>query len=77
MSQPRFVDTVPILVESEIGISILPKSFEAVSSHSLRFIEIDGIEGHDFELVAAWKKNNWNPSIPIFLEVLANEELTM
>jgi DNA-binding transcriptional LysR family regulator len=74
VSQPRFVDTVPILVEAEMGISILPKSFEAVSSPSLRFIEIDGLEGHDFELVAAWKKKNLNPSISIFLEVLANEE---
>ncbi|MBT2653969.1 LysR family transcriptional regulator [Bacillus sp. ISL-18] len=71
VSQPRFVDTVPVLVESEIGISILPKSFEAVSSPSLRFIEIDGMEGHDFELVMAWKKNNLNPSISMFLDVLA------
>jgi DNA-binding transcriptional LysR family regulator len=71
VSQPRFVDTVPILVESELGISILPKSFEAVSSPSLRFIEIDGLEGHDFELVMAWKKNNLNPSISLFLNVLA------
>lgn len=70
VSQPRFVDTVPILVESEMGISILPKSFEAVSSPSLRFIEIDGLEGHDFELVMAWKKNNLNPSISMFLDVL-------
>lgn len=37
ISQPRFVDTVPILVESEMGISILPKSFETISSSSLRF----------------------------------------
>ena len=71
VSQPRFVDTVPILVESEIGISILPKSFEAVSSPSLRFIEIDGLEGHDFELVMAWKKNNLNPSISLFLNILS------
>ncbi|MEH7545876.1 MULTISPECIES: LysR family transcriptional regulator [Bacillaceae] len=70
VSQPRFVDTVPILVESEMGISILPKSFEAVSSPTLRFIEIDGLEGHDFELVMAWKKNNLNPSISLFLDVL-------
>jgi DNA-binding transcriptional LysR family regulator len=70
VSQPRFVDSVPVLVESEIGISILPKSFEALSSPSLRFIEIDGLDDNHFELVVAWKKNNLNPSIALFLDVL-------
>jgi DNA-binding transcriptional LysR family regulator len=76
VSQPRFVDTVPILVESEIGISILPKSFEVVSSPSLRFVEIDGTVDSDCELVLAWKKNNLNPSIQLFLDVLEKEILT-
>ena len=70
VNQPRFVDTVPVLVESEIGISILPKSFEAISSSSLRFVEIDGVKESDCELVLAWKKNNMNPSIQLFLNVL-------
>ena len=70
VNQPRFVDTVPVLVESEIGISILPKSFEAISSSSLRFVEIDGVKDSDCELVLAWKKNNLNPSIQLFLNVL-------
>ncbi|MGI8384251.1 LysR family transcriptional regulator [Robertmurraya sp. P23] len=70
VSQPRFVDTVPILVESEMGISILPKSFETISSSSLRFVEIDQFDDQDFELVIAWKKNNLNPSLSLFLKVL-------
>jgi DNA-binding transcriptional LysR family regulator len=70
VSQPRFVDTVPVLVESEMGISILPKSFEAISSSSLRFVEIDQFDDQDFELVIAWKKNNLNPSLSLFLKVL-------
>jgi DNA-binding transcriptional LysR family regulator len=72
VSQPRFVDTVPVLVESEMGISILPKSFEALSSPWLRFVEIDGLRDQDFELVIAWKKNNLNPSIQAFLNVLTS-----
>jgi DNA-binding transcriptional LysR family regulator len=72
VSQPRFVDTVPVLVEAEMGISILPKSFEAISSPVIRFLEIDDINNeNDFELVIAWKKNNLNPSISIFLDVLS------
>ncbi len=72
VSQPRFVDTVPILVESELGISILPKSFEAISSPTLHFIEIDGENGHHCELVLAWKKNNLNPSFQLFFDALTN-----
>jgi DNA-binding transcriptional LysR family regulator len=72
VSQPRFVDTVPILVESEIGISILPKSFEAISSPSLRFIKMDGVKDNDCELVIAWKKDNLNPAIQLFLDVLTS-----
>jgi len=72
VSQPRFVDTVPILVESEIGISILPRSFEAISSPSLRFIKMDGVKDNDCELVIAWKKDNLNPAIPSFLSVLTS-----
>ncbi|MEH7073481.1 LysR family transcriptional regulator [Neobacillus drentensis] len=76
VNQPRFVDSVPILVESEMGISILPKSFEAFASASLSFIEIEGAKNHDCELVAAWKKNNLNPSIQLFLEVLEEKIMT-
>jgi DNA-binding transcriptional LysR family regulator len=76
VNQPRFVDTVPVLVESEIGISILPKSFEAVSSSSLCFVEIDGAVDSDCELVIAWKKNNLNPSIQLFLDVLEENIIT-
>jgi hypothetical protein len=50
--------------------SILPKSFEAFSSSSLLFIEIGDLKNQDCELVIAWKKNNLNPSISLFLDVL-------
>jgi len=70
VSQPRFADTVLILVEAGMGIAILPKDFEASSHSELRFIEIDDVDDHLFELAVAWKMTNINPSIPIFLEVL-------
>lgn len=70
VSQPRFVDTVLILVESGMGIAIMPKSFETESNPALRFVEIDGVGDLYFELAAAWKKGNINPSIPLFLEQL-------
>ncbi|WP_123039630.1 LysR family transcriptional regulator [Cohnella candidum] len=69
-SQPRFVDTVMILVEAGLGIAILPKDFEMSASSSLRFVEIEDSEDGSFELAVAWKKGNLNPSIPLFLEEL-------
>ncbi|MEB3103605.1 LysR family transcriptional regulator [Ferviditalea candida] len=71
VSQPRFVDTVLILVEAEIGIAVLPRSFKLMSDANLRFLEIETEEDKYFELVVAWKKMNVNPSIPIFLQVLS------
>ncbi|WP_462409516.1 LysR family transcriptional regulator [Neobacillus sp. Marseille-QA0830] len=70
VNQPRFVDTVPVLVEAEMGISILPKSFESISSPSLCFIEMDDVKNNDCELVLAWKKNNLNPSIRAFIHTM-------
>lgn len=70
VSQPRFVDTVLILVEAELGIAILPKDFEPRSNPAIHFIEIEEVDNSTFELAVAWKKTNMNPSIPIFLKEL-------
>lgn len=70
VSQPRFVDTVLILVEAELGIAILPKDFESRTNPTIQFIEIEEADNNTFELAIAWKKTNMNPSIPIFLKQL-------
>lgn len=67
--EPRLLHTVLLLVESGMGIAILPKSLRLHSSPSLRFIDIDG-EKNEYDLVVAWKKNNGNPSIQLFIKEL-------
>ncbi|SDK73364.1 LysR family transcriptional regulator [Natronincola ferrireducens] len=69
VSEPKLLNTVLLLVDSGMGIAILPKSLKLHSSPSLRFIDIEG-EKIEYELVVAWKKANENPSIPLFLKEL-------
>ncbi|MFZ5967446.1 MAG: LysR family transcriptional regulator [Bacillota bacterium] len=65
--EPRLLHTVLLLVDGGMGIAILPKSLQLYSSPSLRFVDIEG-DKNEYDLVAAWKKTNMNPSIPLFLK---------
>ena len=69
VSHPRFVDSVLVLVESEIGIGVLPSDFEAYASPQIRFVPIEGVEDNHFELAIAWKETNMNPSVALFLDL--------
>ncbi|MEH7083254.1 hypothetical protein V7139_11025 [Neobacillus drentensis] len=62
--------TIAFETEPIPWISSLP------SSSSLKFVEIEGVKNHDCELVVAWKKNNLNPSISLFLEILEDKIMT-
>ncbi|MDW7671103.1 MAG: LysR substrate-binding domain-containing protein [Bacillota bacterium] len=65
--EPRLMQTLLMLVDAGLGISILPLSAQLQASDTLRFIPLkEQQQGH--ELVAAWKRNNTNPSIPLFLK---------
>lgn len=69
-SQPRFVDTVMILVEAGLGIAILPRDFGMLASPALRFVDIEDAGDSAFELAVAWKADSLNPTVPLFLEEL-------
>jgi DNA-binding transcriptional LysR family regulator len=69
VSEPSLLSTVLMMVDSGMGIAILPKSLKLHSSPSLRFVDIQG-EKTEYELVAAWKRTNTNPSISLFLDAL-------
>jgi DNA-binding transcriptional LysR family regulator len=68
--QPRFIDTVLLLVEAEMGVAILPQCMEAYANDSLKFVDLKGVENNRIDLIAAWKRTNTNPTVPIFLEAL-------
>ena len=63
------IEAVLMMVDAEIGITILPKYFQLYASPTLRFINI---EGDDFkvDVLASWKKINKNPSLSLFIEEL-------
>ncbi|MGE8081891.1 LysR family transcriptional regulator [Peribacillus loiseleuriae] len=63
------IEAVLMMVDSGIGITILPKFLQLYYSPTLRFINI---EGDDFkvDVVASWKKMNRRPSLSLFIEVL-------
>ena len=56
-----------MLVEAGVGIALVPKSLQSLAGDSVYFIPISGVDD-SFELVAAWKEENKNPSIPHFLD---------
>ncbi|MBP2656501.1 MAG: transcriptional regulator AlsR family [Firmicutes bacterium] len=69
VAQSRFLETVLLLIESDVGISILPRFFELYATPNLRFIELEG-ENETMKLVVAHHVDNDNPTIPLFLEEL-------
>ncbi|NRD80894.1 LysR family transcriptional regulator [Bacillus sp. BRMEA1] len=65
VSHPHF-DTVLLQVEANLGITVLSRHGKAFASPSLRFIDIEHTV-ENIDLVMAWKTNNTNPCIPLFL----------
>lgn len=63
------IEAVLMMVDSEMGITILPKYFQLYASPTLRFINIEG-DDFKFDVLASWKKLNKNPSLSLFIEEL-------
>lgn len=72
ISQVHDIRDILLLVESGIGIAILPTHVGANYSPNLRCIPIEDGK-YTVDLVAAWKKSNSNPSLPYFLDSLRSE----
>jgi DNA-binding transcriptional LysR family regulator len=68
-TQTQRIETVLMLVETGLGIAVLPKHLDVYANPTLRFIEIEEWQ-HSVDIVVAWKKTNTNPSIPLFLSEL-------
>ncbi len=57
------------LVENNLGISLIPISFEQVTNAAVRFIELKNIP-QKAEITALWNPENPNPSLKRFLEIV-------
>ena len=65
------VETVLMLVESGMGISFLPKCCEN-SNERVVFVELT--EENTSSLVLRWRKDSNNPTMPLFLDIIANKD---
>lgn len=63
------IEAVLMMVDAEIGITILPKYLQLFAPPSLRFINIEG-DNLKVDVLASWKKINKNPSLSLFIEEL-------
>lgn len=68
VNQPAMLETVLLLVESGLGITILSPLAGTGAHPNLRMIPLDG--DYPIHLLSVWEKDNKNPAIPIFLETL-------
>ena len=61
--------TILLTIESGLGVAILPGSIREAAGRGLRMIEA-GPHTQHLEIMVAWKNNNFNPSIPAFVDKL-------
>lgn len=71
ISQPTQYNNLIMMVESEIGITLLPRCLKQYTSPELRFIELDSDMTIDF--CVSWLKNSQNPSIPLLQNIISEE----
>ena len=69
VSTAAHIEAVLMMVDSEIGITMLPKYFKKFSPPTLHFSDIEE-DPHDVEVRACWQKLNKNPSLYLFIEEL-------
>lgn len=67
---PR-IDNVLFLIESGIGIAILPHFVESYASPAIRLIDLDGSDA-TIDIIITWKKSNINPSVPLLISEFEN-----
>ncbi|MDF2930280.1 LysR family transcriptional regulator [Anaerospora sp.] len=63
------LETLLLLVETGIGITILAQHTEAFAGPNVRFVEIANYD-YRVDRVIAWKETNPNPLVAIFLEAI-------
>jgi DNA-binding transcriptional LysR family regulator len=69
VNRPRLIDSLLMLVEAGEGIALIPRFAETYANSQLHFIELEGEDAY-INVVAAWKKINRNPAIPLLLNKL-------
>jgi len=69
VSTPATVEGVLMDVKAGFGIAVVPTNIGSYFVHDLQFIELEG-EDTKFSDSVAWRKDNKNPTVPLFLSSL-------
>ncbi|MBP2656143.1 MAG: transcriptional regulator AlsR family [Firmicutes bacterium] len=71
-----YLETLLLTVETGIGIAVHPGlNNDFFNTHNLAFVPITDYDQLDYDSVLAWKKDNTNPLITLFLETMKEEHI--
>ncbi|MBP2651851.1 MAG: transcriptional regulator AlsR family [Firmicutes bacterium] len=71
-----FLETLLLMVETGIGIAVHPElTNDFFTNHNLCFVPITDYDKYSYDSVIAWKKDNTNPLISLFLETMKEENI--
>ena len=71
VTRPTQYENMLLMVEAEIGITLLPRCMEPFAGPNLRYIELEGDMSVDF--CVAWSKKNKNPAVRLLLNIVEEE----
>ncbi len=74
ITRPTLYENMLLMVEAEIGITMLPRCLQPFTGPNLRYIELEGDMAVDFCI--AWSKKNKNPAIRLLLNIIEDESTT-
>lgn len=75
VKQAPSLESVLLWVESGMGLALLDRHIRLHNNPLIRLIELD--ENSQVGIVAAWKKDNINPTIALFINRLIHEQKTV
>ena len=67
ITKPTLYENMLLMVEAEIGITLLPRCLEPFTGPNLRYIELEGDMTVDF--CVCWSGKNKNPAIELLLNI--------
>lgn len=71
VTRPTLYENMLLMVEAEIGITLLPRCMAPFTGPNLRYIEMEGDITVDF--CVAWSPKNKNPAIRLLLNIIEQE----
>ncbi|MBP2649935.1 MAG: hypothetical protein H6Q74_760 [Firmicutes bacterium] len=73
VAQASSAETLLVLVEAKLGITVLPSCYKNQASPAIRFIDLEEDYDRVTSLIAVWRTNNSNPIIPLFLNMIKSQ----